>query len=125
MWEGWRREASPYPDQPPLSQPAGYYSAPGKPSQNGFVESECLNERSLHPARRSPRRHRSLSPRRYYNEVPPHSAHRGLTPNAARLNPAAGRLRNPGHLRRSAATIGAHDAIATQGLSNDQKKGQV
>ena len=29
------------------------------------------------------------------NHVRPHSAHGGLTPEAERLNPAAGRLRNP------------------------------
>lgn len=29
-----------------------------------------------------------------YNHVRPHSAHGGLTPEAVRLNPAAGRLRN-------------------------------
>ena len=30
-----------------------------------------------------------------YNHVRPHSAHGGLTPEAVRLNTAAGRLRNP------------------------------
>jgi hypothetical protein len=29
-----------------------------------------------------------------YNHIRPHSAHGGLTPEAVRLNPAAGRLRN-------------------------------
>ena len=52
-----------------------------------------------------------------YNHVRPHSAHGGLTPNAVRLNSAAGRLRNPDHLRRPAATLGAAEALSTQGLS--------
>lgn len=29
-----------------------------------------------------------------YNHMRPHSAHGGMTPEAVRLNPAAGRLRN-------------------------------
>jgi len=53
----------------------------------------------------------------FYNHVRPHSVHGGLTPNAVRRNPAAGRLRNPDHLRRPAAIAGAADAISTQGLS--------
>lgn len=73
--------------------------APGKPQQNGFVESfngklrdECLNEEvfgSLTEARAVIERWRID-----YNHVRPHSAHGGLTPEAVRLNPAAGRLRN-------------------------------
>ena len=99
-----------------------HYIAPGKPQQNGFVESfngrlrdECLNEEvsaSLAEARAVIERWRLD-----YNHVRPHSAHGGLTPNAVRLNPAAGRLRNPDHLRRPAATAGAAEALSTQGLS--------
>ena len=76
-----------------------HYIAPGKPQQNGFVESfngklrdECLNEEvfgSLAEARAVIERWRLD-----YNHVRPHSAHGGLTPEAVRLNPAAGRLRN-------------------------------
>jgi len=73
--------------------------APGKPQQNGFVESfngrlrdECLNEEvfaSLAEARAVIERWRLD-----YNHVRPHSAHGGLTPETVRLSPAAGRLRN-------------------------------
>lgn len=76
-----------------------HYIAPGKPQQNGFVESfngklrdECLNEEvfaNLAEARAVIERWRLD-----YNHVRPHSAHGGLTPEAVRLNPAAGRLRN-------------------------------
>jgi putative transposase len=76
-----------------------HYIAPGKPQQNGFVESfngklrdECLNEEvfsTLAEARAVIERWRID-----YNHVRPHSAHGGLTPEAVRLNPAAGRLRN-------------------------------
>ena len=75
------------------------FIAPGKPWQNGFVESfngklrdECLNEEvfaTLAEARAVIERWRLD-----YNHVRPHSAHGGLTPEAVRLNPAAGRLRN-------------------------------
>jgi putative transposase len=76
-----------------------HYIAPGKPQQNGFVESfngrlrdECLNEEvfaSLAEARAVLERWRHD-----YNHVRPHSAHGGLTPDAVRQNPAAARLRN-------------------------------
>ena len=72
---------------------------PGKPWQNGTDESfngklrdECLNEEvfaNLAEARAVIERWRLD-----YNHVRPHSAHGGLTPEAVRLNPAAGRLRN-------------------------------
>ena len=78
---------------------AWHYIAPGKPQQNGFVESfngrlrdECLNEAvfaTLAEARAVIERWRID-----YNHVRPHSAHGGLTPEAVRLNPAAVRLRN-------------------------------
>ncbi|WP_191559183.1 IS3 family transposase [Brevundimonas aurantiaca] len=78
---------------------AWHYIAPGKPQQNGFVESfngrlrdECLNEEvfaTLAEARAVIERWRID-----YNHVRPHSAHGGLTPEAVRLNPAAVRLRN-------------------------------
>ncbi|MET4702081.1 putative transposase [Constrictibacter sp. MBR-5] len=76
-----------------------HYIAPGKPQQNGFVESfngklrdECLNEEvfaTLAEARAVIERWRLD-----YNHVRPHSAHGGLTPEAVRLNLTAGRLRN-------------------------------
>jgi putative transposase len=76
-----------------------HYIAPGKPQQNGFVESfngklrdECLNEEvftTLAEARAVIERWRLD-----YNRVRPHSAHGGLTPEAVRMNPAASRLRN-------------------------------
>ena len=99
-----------------------HYIAPGKPQQNGFVESfngrlrdECLNEEvfaSLAEARAVIERWRLD-----YNHVRPHSAHGGLTPDAVRLEAAAGRLRNPDHLRRPAATVGAQETLSTPGLS--------
>ena len=57
-----------------------------------------------------------------YNHVRPHSAHAGLTPNAVRLIPAAGRLRNTRPaaqpLRsRPAATVGPQYTLSNQGLS--------
>jgi putative transposase len=73
--------------------------APGKPQQNGFVESfngklrdECLNEEvfaNMAEARAVIERWRLD-----YNHVRPHSALGGQTPDAVRLHPAAGRLRN-------------------------------
>ena len=77
-----------------------HYIAPGKPVQNAFVESfngrfrdECLNEvvfAGLAEARAVIERWR-----RDYNEVRPHSAHGGLTPEAVRIQAAGDRLRNP------------------------------
>jgi putative transposase len=91
---------------------AWHYIAPGKPVQNAFVESfngrfrdECLNEEvfaSLAEARAVIERWR-----RDYNQVRPHSAHGGLTPEAAHLRSAGARLRNPDQLRRAPATIEA------------------
>jgi putative transposase len=87
-----------------------HYIAPGKPVQNALVESfigkfrdECLNEEvfaSLAEARAVIGRWR-----RDYNQVRPHSAHAGLTPEAAQLRSAGARLRNPDQLRRAPATI--------------------
>jgi putative transposase len=87
-----------------------HYIAPGKPTQNAFVESfngrfrdECLNEEvftSLAEARSVIERWRQD-----YNQVRPHSAHGGLTPEAAHRRSAGDRLRNPDQLRRSPATI--------------------
>jgi putative transposase len=91
---------------------AWHYIAPGKPVQNALVESfigkfgdECLNEEvfaSLAEARAVIERWR-----RDYNQVRPHSAHGGLTPEAAHLRSAGARLRNPDQLRRAPATIEA------------------
>jgi putative transposase len=98
-----------------------HYIAPGKPQQNGFVESfngrlrdECLNEEvfaSLVEARAVVEQWRLD-----YNCVRPHSAHGGLTPDAVRNDPAAGRLRNPHQLRRPAATSRVAEMVST-GLS--------
>ena len=95
--------------------------APGKPVQNAFVESfngrfrdECLNEEvfaSLAEARVVIERWRLD-----YNQVRPHSAHGGLTPQAALIRSAGDRLRNPDQLRRSPATI----AAAEQAVSATQ-----
>jgi len=95
---------------------AWHYIAPGKPTQNAFVESfngrfrdECLNEEvfaSLAEARAVIERWRQD-----YNQVRPHSAHNGLTPEAARIRSAGDRLRNPDQLRRSPATIQAAEAV--------------
>ena len=80
----------------------GWHSiAPGKPQQNGLVESfngrfrdECLNEEvfsSLAEARVVIERWR-----RDYNQVRPHCAHAGLTPDAVARAHAAARLRDLG-----------------------------
>lgn len=98
-----------------------HYIAPGKPVQNAFVESfngrfrdECLNEEvftSLAEARAVIERWRLD-----YNQVRPHSAHGGLTPQAALIRSAGDRLRNPDQLRRPPATIAAAEAVSvTQG----------
>jgi putative transposase len=75
-----------------------HYIAPGKPTQTAFVESfngkfrdECLNEEvftSLVDARNV-----IEQGRQDYNQVRPHSAHGGLTPEAARRRSAGDRLR--------------------------------
>jgi putative transposase len=93
-----------------------HYIAPGKPVQNAFVESfngrfrdECLNEEvfaSLAEARIVIERWRQD-----YNQVRPHSAHNGLTPEAARKKAAGDRLRYPQELRRSPATNGAQQPL--------------
>jgi putative transposase len=93
-----------------------HYIAPGKPTQNAFVESfigrfrdECLNEEvftSLVEARAVIECWRSD-----YNQVRPHSAHGGLTPEDAHLRSAGDRLRYPGQLRRSPATIEAPEPL--------------
>jgi putative transposase len=76
-----------------------HYIAPGKPQQNGFVESFKRQAAGRVPERgslRQPAAARAVIERWRldYNHVRPHSAHGGLTPEAVRLNPAAGRLRN-------------------------------
>jgi transposase InsO family protein len=49
--------------------------------------------------------------RQDYNQVRPHSAHDGLTPEAVLIRSAGDRLRNPDQLRRSPATTEPADAI--------------
>lgn len=100
-----------------------HYIAPGKPTQNAFVESfngrfrdECLNEEvftSLAEARAVIERWRLD-----YNQVRPHSAHGGLTPQAALLRSAGDRLRNPDQLRRSPATITAPEKAVSATLDS-------
>jgi putative transposase len=80
---------------------AWHYITPGKPQENGYVESflgklrdECLNEEifaSLLDARR-----RLAIWRHDYNTVRPHSAHGGLPPAVAFPRAAGGRLRDVG-----------------------------
>ena len=77
-----------------------HYIAPGKPQQNGFVESfngklrdECLNEEVF--ATLAEARTVIEHWRHDYNHIRPHSAHGGLPPEAVRMNSAARRLRNP------------------------------
>ena len=93
-----------------------HYIAPGKPTQNAFVESfngrfrdECLNEEVF--ASLAEARVLIEAWRRDYNNVRPHSAHGGLTPNEALSRTAGDRLRNPDQLRRSTATVAAHEAL--------------
>jgi len=93
-----------------------HYISPGKPIQNAFVESfngrfrdECLNEEvfvNLTEARVVIERWRQD-----YNQVRPHSAHAGLTPEAVRIQSAGDRLRNPDQLRRSPATLQEAEAV--------------
>lgn len=76
-----------------------HYIAPGKPQQNGFVESfngrfrdECLNEHlfgSLPAARRIIEAWRSD-----YNTARPHTSLNGLTPAAFATRPASGQMEN-------------------------------
>jgi len=90
--------------------------APGKPTRNAFVESfngrfrdECLNEvvfTSLAEARTVIERWRLDD-----NQERPHSAHGGLTPQAALLRSAGDRLRTSDPLRRSPATTEPADAL--------------
>ena len=93
-----------------------HYIAPGKPTQNAFVESfngrfrdECLNEEVF--ASLAEARLLIEAWRRDYNEVRPHSAHGGLTPNEALIQTASDRLRNPDQLRRSLATVVPTSAV--------------
>ena len=100
-----------------------HYIAPGKPQQNGFVESfngklrdECLNEEvfaNLAEARAVIERWRLD-----YNHVRPHSAHGGLTPEAVRLNPAPVGCATSKRQRRPAAIASAPVQLSTPpGLS--------
>jgi putative transposase len=76
-----------------------YYIAPGKPQQNGFVESfngrfrdECLNEHlfgSLPTARRIIEAWRTD-----YNTSRPHTSLKGLTPADFANRPASGQMEN-------------------------------
>ena len=93
-----------------------HYIAPGKPTQNAYVESfnarfrdECLNEEvfpSLAEARSV-----IEAWRQDYNLIRPHSAHGGLPPAAIARRPAGDRLRSPDQLHRSPATTEPADTI--------------
>ena len=71
--------------------------APGKPQQNGFVESfngrfrdECLNEHLFGILAAA---HRIIEPwRSDYNTTGPHTSLNGLTPPACATRPAAGQM---------------------------------
>lgn len=117
-----------------------HYIAPGKPQQNAFAESfigrlrdECLNETlftSLPQARAV-----LAAWQRDYNEVRPHSAHRGLPPASIRLpscSPASSPL--PGTHRagamgpvragcagglRPGLTQAAHDGVGEDGRNGE------
>ena len=101
---------------------AWHYIAPGKPQQNGFVESfngllrdECLNEEvlaHLAEARTIIERWRLDD-----NLVRPHSAHGGLTPDAVRQDPAAGRLRQPNRSAGRPLPSATETRYQPQGLS--------
>jgi len=52
-----------------------------------------------------------------YNLVRPHSAHGGLTPDAVRLDPAAGRLRHPNRSAGRPLPSATETRYQTQGLS--------
>ena len=87
-----------------------HYIAPGKPTQNAFVETfngrfrdECLNEEVF--ASLAEARVLIEAWRRDYNDFRPYSAHDGLTPREALVRAAVGRLRNPNQMRRSPATV--------------------
>jgi putative transposase len=90
--------------------------APGKPTQNAYVESfnarfrnACLNEEvfpGLAEARRVIEAWRQDD-----NLIRPHSAHGGLPPTAIARPPAGDRLRSPDQLRRSPATTEPADTI--------------
>ena len=75
----------------------------------GSATNKCLNEEvfaSLAKARAAIERWRQD-----YNQVRPHSAHDGRTPEAAARRSAGDRLHNPDQFRRSPATIGTAEAL--------------
>ena len=90
--------------------------APGKPTQNAFVESfngkfrdECLNEEvfvSLAEARSVIERWRTD-----YNHVRPHSAHGGLPPSTVFNRAVGDRLHNINQFRRTPTTIEAAETL--------------
>ena len=105
-----------------------HYIAPGKPQQNGFVESfngrlrdECLNETlftSLADARAI-----LATWQRDYNEVRPHSALQGRTPASIMLppcSPASRPLRvASGDGLRPALTQAARDSCHEEGRDDE------
>jgi len=111
-----------------------HYIAPGKPQQNGFVESfngklrdECLNEEVFSTwveARAVIERWRID-----YNHVRAHSAYGGLTPEAVRLNPAAGWRRrstiNPKGSHNDRGTRAEHVKCCISMVGKEQGSGQI
>ena len=97
---------------------AWHYIAPGKPQQNGFVESfngrlrdECLNEEvfaTLAEARAVIERWRID-----YNHVRPHSAHGGIDPGGGAPELRGRSAAQLDQLRRTAAPAGAADRLST------------
>ena len=76
-----------------------HYIAPGKPMQNGFVESfngrfrdECLNEHLFRSLHRRPPDHRSMADR--LQHMRPHTSLGGLTPNEFATRPSQGHNQN-------------------------------
>lgn len=95
---------------------AWHYITPGKPQENGFIESfngklrdECLNEEifdSLAHARR-----RLAIWRHDDNTVRPHSAHDGMAPAVAFPRAAGGRLRDVAGSAAHPLAFGANHAL--------------
>lgn len=111
-----------------------HYIAPGKPTQNAFIESfngklrdECLNETlftSLAEAR-----HVLAEWKRDYNEVRPHSALGGLPPASNSLAPCspASRPLRAGFAgdKRSVLTLAARGALNSSGRDGETLPGRT
>ena len=96
-----------------------HYIAPGKPTQNAFVESfngrlrdECLNE-TLFTSVRHARTELAIW-RQDYNHVRPHSSHNGLTPDQIHQNWT--KQQSSGHARMTVALTASKGHQMEQGL---------